>query len=67
MIKNIGNTDRLVRFVLGPILIVLAFVLGIRSVLGIVLAVVGVLLIGTAAVRTCPAYLPFGIRTTPKN
>ncbi|WOP18044.1 DUF2892 domain-containing protein [Raineyella sp. LH-20] len=67
MIKNIGNTDRLVRFTLGPILIVVAFVLGITSVFGIVAAVLGVLLVATAAVRTCPAYLPFGIRTTPRS
>lgn len=67
MIKNIGNTDRLVRFTLGPILIVVAFVLGIASVLGIVATVLGVVLVATAAVRTCPAYLPFGIRTTRRS
>ncbi|MEA5155819.1 DUF2892 domain-containing protein [Raineyella sp.] len=67
MIKNIGSTDRLIRFVLGPILIVVAFVLGVTSVAGIVLGILGVVLIGTAAVRTCPLYLPFGLRTTPKQ
>ncbi len=67
MIKNIGSTDRLIRFILGPILVVLAFVLGITSVAGIVLGVVGLVLVATAAVRTCPLYLPFGLRTTPKQ
>ncbi|QGF24798.1 YgaP family membrane protein [Raineyella fluvialis] len=67
MIKNIGSTDRLIRFILGPILIVLAYILGFTSVLGIVAVIVGLLLIGTASISTCPLYLALHLSTAPKT
>lgn len=62
---NVGSTDRVVRIVLGVVLIGSAF--AFRNSLGnIGLGVgvtVGLVLIGTAALRFCPAYLPFGLST----
>jgi len=58
--QNIGNTDRVIRIVLG---------LGI-GILGIVfkswLGLIGIIPLATAAVSTCPLYLPFGISTRKK-
>ncbi len=63
MTKNVGNTDKVVRVVLGVVAAALAFVVGITSVWGIVLAVVAVIALGTAAVGFCPLYRLFGVNT----
>ena len=63
MTKNVGNTDKVVRAVLGVVAAVLAFVVGITSVWGIVLAVIAVLALVTAAVGFCPLYRLFGVNT----
>lgn len=64
MKQNMGSVDRLVRgLVLAPALLVVAWVVGIGSVAGVVAAVLAVLMIGTAAVGTCPLYLPFHLDT----
>jgi len=68
---NIGSVDRIIRFVLGVILLVAPFVpqtAGFFEGFGAwvyVVAAVGVVLIVTAALRICPAYMLFGIRTCP--
>lgn len=65
MMRNMGSVDRLVRaFVVAPVLIVLSVtVFGIGSVLGIVSLVVAGVMLVTAAVGVCPAYMPFGLST----
>ncbi len=57
MKPNMGSTDRIIRFILG----VAAAALGIifQSWWGLI----GIVLIFTALIRWCPAYLPFGIST----
>lgn len=56
--KNMGRTDRLIRFALGALLIVLALsgVIGVWGWLGLIL-------IGTAALNFCPAYRLLGVNT----
>lgn len=61
MKKNIGSVDRTVRIVLG--LIVIALGLVFKCWLGLI----GLVLLLTAVVRFCPAYLPFGINTEKKE
>ena len=64
MKRNMGTVDRLVRaFVAVPLLIVLGFVFGTGSVLGIVAFVLAAVMLATAAVGYCPAYIPFGMST----
>jgi hypothetical protein len=61
MTTNMGNPDRLVRgFVVAPIALVFAVLIGIGSPAGIVLAVVGVIMALTAVVGFCPLYRLFG-------
>jgi len=52
---NVGKTDKIIRIIIGLIIIVIGFYF--KSWWG----VVGVIPIFTAAIGWCPAYLPFGI------
>jgi hypothetical protein len=60
MTQNIGNIDRIIRIILGVGIIALGIVF--KSWLGLL----GIIPLATAAVRTCPLYLPFGISTKKK-
>jgi len=57
MTPNIGTADRTVRFVAGVAIIAAGLIL--KSWWGLV----GFLPIVTAAIRWCPAYVPFGVST----
>lgn len=58
MTRNLADWDRIARFVLGALLIVLAVIgtIGIWGYLGIVL-------VGTAFLKFCPIYRIFGLKT----
>jgi len=57
MKKNIGNTDRWIRIILG--LVIIGTGIYFKSWWGLV----GVLPLGTAFIRSCPLYMPFRIST----
>ncbi len=57
MSRNMGNTDRIVRLVLGVAVIAAGLIF--QSWLG----ALGLILIGTSLIGWCPLYLPFGIST----
>jgi hypothetical protein len=61
---NVGNTDRIIRAVLGVGLLSLLFLLdgNIRWV-----GLLGLVMLGTAAVRFCPAYPLLGLNTCEKK
>lgn len=63
MTTNESSLDRIIRLVIGVAALVGAFAIGIGSVAGIVLAVVGVVMLVTAAVGFCPLYRVFGLST----
>lgn len=57
MTKNIGDTDRIVRFLLGAVLVLVGLLVPMSSAaLQAILILIGVYLIVTAAVRTCLVY-----------
>ena len=58
---NMGNADRIIRIVLGLIIIGLGFMY--ESYWGLL----GLIPLFTAFVRFCPAYLPFGISTCERR
>lgn len=68
---NAGSLDRTLRFILGAVLLVAPFLpplAGFFVAWGVwkfAVAAVGVVLIGTALFRFCPAYHLLGIRTCP--
>jgi len=59
---NMGSTDRIIRVVVGVILVAVGFFY-LSGVWGIVLGVVGIILLATSAIGWCPLYLPFKINT----
>jgi DUF2892 family protein len=61
---NMGVADRVLRaFVIAPVAIVVAFAVGVSSIVGIVLLVLAAVLLATGAIGICPSYVPFGIDT----
>ncbi|WP_412061964.1 DUF2892 domain-containing protein [Rubrivirga sp. IMCC45206] len=65
MTLNMGSVDRTLRLVVGAVLLIAAvFFLG--GTAAWVAGIVGVILLATAAVGTCPLYLPFGLSTVRK-
>lgn len=63
MKANVGNIDRALRLIIGIVILGLGY--HNRSWWGLV----GLLPLLTAAIRFCPAYLPFGFstRATPET
>lgn len=66
-VANVGSTDRIVRIVLGVVLLALVVFKPIAlmqsSAMTIVALIAAVVLIGTAVVRFCPAYKVIGAST----
>ena len=63
---NMGSADRKLRaFIVAPVLIVVGLLVGPAGWLAIVLHALAAVMLGTAAVGSCPLYLPFGLRTRP--
>lgn len=62
---NVGNIDRVIRVLVGAILIALPFVTQVlqNETLKLVAPIVGVVLIVTALVRFCPLYRLIGAST----
>lgn len=66
MIKNLGQTDRLLRLIGGIVVAIIAWIYGGGwPILGPVLWIVAVVMVLTAAMGSCPAYRLFGLSTCP--
>ena len=67
MLTNIGSLDRVLRIVLGLVLIIAAFLPALGLMANPFLqwgaVIVGVILIGTALIRFCPIYRLLGLST----
>lgn len=63
MKKNMGSADRVIRFILAAIFIVLYFTGTVTGTWGIVLLVVAAVFILTSLISFCPLYAPFGLKT----
>jgi len=64
--KNMGTTDRIIRFVLAAIFAILYFTGTVSGTFGIVLLVLAVVFALTALVSVCPIYLAFKLSTAEK-
>jgi hypothetical protein len=62
--KNMGKTDRIIRFILGLGLLSLLFIL--NSNLRFI-GLIGIIPLGTAIIGVCPLYLLFHISTNKKR
>ena len=67
MTANVGTIDRLVRIIIGVILLGLPFLSGFaifESTAATTIAVIaGIIMLATSAMRFCPLYRIFGLRT----
>ena len=63
MSTNESTLDRIIRGIVGAIALIVAVVVGMGSVGGILLVVVGGILVVTAAVGFCPLYRILGLST----
>lgn len=59
MKSNVGKTDRIIRLLLGLLIIAAGIYFGTW------LGAIGVILLITAAIGWCPLYAPFGFSTCP--
>lgn len=64
--RNMGGTDRLIRFMVGLALGGLVIAGGITGIAGTVVAIVAAVLFLTAAAGVCPLYGPLHITTRAK-
>lgn len=64
MTRNMGNLDRILRAVIGVVLLVLAFGGTLSTGWAHWAAIiVGIVMLATAAIGNCPAYSILGMRT----
>jgi len=69
---NVGATDKSVRTLIGAIagalsLAILAGQLAAPALASPVLGVIALIMLGTAATRSCPVYSVLGMNTCPRN
>jgi len=67
MARNVGQVDRVVRFLVAIILAVLFFSNVVQGALGIVLLVIGIVLFVTGLTGSCPAYSMLKISTCKRQ
>ena len=65
MKKNMGTTDRVIRFIIAAVIGVLYYTGTISGTLGIVLLVLAGVFLLTSFISFCPLYAPFGLSTCP--
>ena len=61
MKKNVGNIDKILRIIIGILLLAVGY--QYECWLGLI----GIIPISTAFISSCPLYLPFGINTRKKE
>lgn len=63
MSPNVGGLDRLLRAALGAVLWSLVLTGTVAGTAGWIAGIVGTVMLGTAALRVCPAYRLIGVNT----
>lgn len=67
MTANIGTIDRLFRLILGIVLLAAPFVSGMALFNGtaatVISVILGLVMVGTSAMKFCPLYRLIGVRT----
>lgn len=67
MKKNMGIADKIIRFIIAAVVVVLYITGVISGILGIILLILGGIFVLTSLVSFCPLYLPFKINTMKKK
>jgi hypothetical protein len=67
MKKNMGSTDRIIRFIVAAVIAVLYFLGIIEGTLGIVLIVIAAVFVLTSFISFCPLYTLLGLSSRKKE
>ena len=67
MKANMGTADKIIRIILGIVLIIIALAVAMSTVLEIILLVVGIILLITSITGFCALYKLLGINTLKKQ
>lgn len=67
MKKNMGSTDKMIRYIVAVAILILYMTNILTGTLGIVLLVIAGIFVLTGVVNFCPLYAPFGISTCKKK
>ncbi|MDR9373642.1 MAG: DUF2892 domain-containing protein [Schleiferiaceae bacterium] len=67
MKANMGSTDKIIRFVLAALFVVLYLTEVVTGTWGIVLLVLAGVFVATSLISFCPLYAPFGLRTCKRS
>lgn len=65
MKKNVGNIDKVVRVIIAIVAGALYFTGTVTGVLGYIALAIGVIMLATAAMGSCPIYSIFGMSSCP--
>jgi len=65
--KNVGMIDRVIRIILGIILLYLFVVNMVAAPWSYLVALIGLILLVTGIIGTCPLYSMLGMNTLGKN
>ena len=65
MKNNMGSTDKIIRFIIAAIFVILYFTDTVTGTLGIVLLVLAGVFVLTSLVSFCPLYTLFGFSSCP--
>ncbi len=66
MTRNMGNLDRVLRFLFVVVIGVLYWTGAVSGTLALVLGIIGLALLLTSLTGFCPLYAPFGLSTYKK-
>jgi O-antigen/teichoic acid export membrane protein len=64
MKKNMGSTDRIIRFLVAAVIVVLYLTNVISGTWAIILGALAAIFVMTSCVGSCPLYRPFRINTS---
>ena len=62
-----GSTDKIIRFILAAIFVILYFTGTVTGTVGIILLVLAAVFVLTSLVSFCPLYAPFGLSSCKTN
>lgn len=61
--KNVGKTDKIVRFILAAIFVGLILMGTVSGILAVILGILAAIFVATSLVSFCPLYYPFKLST----
>ncbi len=67
MKRNVGNTDKLIRYVVALAILSLYYFRLVDGVAGLIVIAVAFVFAITGLLGFCPVYLPFGINTCKRK